>query len=305
MTTINSTTAATLAFEINSIQWLKENMRLLDKPQRHFSAQIIWIMNGRGHYCIDTERYALADNTIYFVPSGRVQQLHARGDLTGYILSFSSDLFLLAIASPCQPVSDELIAGFSRVNVVSVRDKKTENVLTNFLEEMMQELAEHRLLHSEVLAGLLKVFLIYLRRMSLPLKQEISSSKTITLFNAFNSTLDKSILTRRSVADYASDLSVTPSYLTEVVKRFTGLSASQHIQQRKVLEAKRLAIYSGDNMKSIAYKLGFDDVSHFSKFFKNATGINFSDFKKKRDADHPKGSVVGRLDDHSQGLIPG
>lgn len=282
MTTIDSITANAPAFEIHSIQWLKENRDLLNRPQRHFSSQVIWILSGRGHYGIDMERYALVDNTLYFVPSGRVQQLHATGDLTGHVLSFNSDLFQLAVASPSQPVSNELNAVFSRVNVVSVRDKKTETVLTNLLQEMKQELAEHRMLHSEILAGLLKVFLIYLCRMSLPYPKEIESSKMITLFNSFNSSVDKSVLTRRSVADYASDLSVTPSYLTSVVKRFTGLSASQHIQQRKVLEAKRLAIYSGDNMKSIAYRLGFDDVSHFSKFFKNASGVSFSDFKKKQ-----------------------
>ncbi len=272
------------AFEIHSIQWLKENRDLLDKPQRHFSCQIVWVMSGRGHYCIDMERYSLVAGTIYFVPSGRVQRLHADGDLTGYVLSFSSDLFLLAIASPSQVVCDEMVAGFSRVNIVAVRDKKTETMLTHLLQEMMQELGGHRNLRSEILAGLLKVFLIYLHRMFLPLPQEMSSSKMNSLFNDFNSRLDKSFLTKRSVADYARDLSVTPSYLTEVVKRLTGLSASQHIQQRRVLEAKRLAIYSGETMKGIAYKLGFEDVSHFSKFFKNVAGINFSEFKKKRNA---------------------
>jgi AraC family transcriptional activator of pobA len=35
-------------------------------------------------------------------------------------------------------------------------------------------------------------------------------------------------------------------------------------------------------MKEIAYFLGFCDMAHFSKFFKNTTGMNFSDFKKER-----------------------
>jgi AraC family transcriptional activator of pobA len=76
-------------------------------------------------------------------------------------------------------------------------------------------------------------------------------------------------------------ISVTPNYLTEVVKKVTGNSASYHIQQRMVQEAKRLAMYSDANMKDIAYTLGFDDLSHFSKFFKNAAGMNFTEFKKK------------------------
>ncbi len=48
-----------------------------------------------------------------------------------------------------------------------------------------------------------------------------------------------------------------------------------------VQEAKRLAMYSDANMKMVAYALGFEDPSHFSKFFKNAAGLNFSEYKKK------------------------
>jgi len=43
-----------------------------------------------------------------------------------------------------------------------------------------------------------------------------------------------------------------------------------------------MAAYSTVFMKEAAYDLGFNDFSHFSKFFKSTTGINFSDFKKER-----------------------
>ncbi|MCW3111245.1 MAG: helix-turn-helix protein, partial [Segetibacter sp.] len=66
----------------------------------------------------------------------------------------------------------------------------------------------------------------------------------------------------------------------EIVKKTSGTPASDHIKHRIVLEAKRHAAYSDVSMKEIAYSLGFDDVAHFSKYFKNATGINFTDFKK-------------------------
>lgn len=81
-------------------------------------------------------------------------------------------------------------------------------------------------------------------------------------------------------ACYYGLLSVTPNYLNEIVKKTTGRSASHHIRQRIVFEAKRQATYSDSCMKQIGYYLGFDDMAHFSKFFKMVTGINFTDFKK-------------------------
>jgi AraC-like DNA-binding protein len=120
-----------------------------------------------------------------------------------------------------------------------------------------------------------------MKRLSTTIRHEETSSNKMRLFNSFLAKLDKQFKTMKQVAEYANELSVTPSYLTDVVKKVTGFSASYHIQQRMVQEAKRLAMYSDANMKMVAYSLGFDDLSHFSKFFKHAAGINFSEFKKR------------------------
>jgi AraC-like DNA-binding protein len=82
------------------------------------------------------------------------------------------------------------------------------------------------------------------------------------------------------VSDYADDLCVTPNYLNRTVKKTTGYTASHHIQQQIILEAKRQATYFSTSMKRIAYNLGFDNLAHFSKFFKHNCGMNFTDFKR-------------------------
>ena len=49
-----------------------------------------------------------------------------------------------------------------------------------------------------------------------------------------------------------------------------------------MLEAKRLAIFSRDTMRDIARRLGFQDLSYFSRFFKQEAGVNFSvEFRHK------------------------
>jgi AraC-like DNA-binding protein len=93
--------------------------------------------------------------------------------------------------------------------------------------------------------------------------------------------VEQKFITHKKVTEYADHLAVTPNYLNEIVKRASGFPASHHIQQRIVLEAKRHATYSDSSMKEIAYHLGFDDIAHFSKFFKNVVGQSFTDFKKQ------------------------
>jgi AraC-like DNA-binding protein len=52
------------------------------------------------------------------------------------------------------------------------------------------------------------------------------------------------------------------------------------VHQRFILSAKKLALETPLSMKEIAYKLGFEDAAHFSKFFKINAGINFSAYKR-------------------------
>ena len=83
------------------------------------------------------------------------------------------------------------------------------------------------------------------------------------------------------VSDYARELAISANYLNHVMKRFTGFTASHHIQQHTILEAKRRALYLGTSMKETAYSLGFEDLAHFSKFFKKNAGTSFREFKNQ------------------------
>ncbi len=270
-----------LLFEVHTIEWLKKNGRLPDSPCQHGHYQVLWCTRGMGRYCIDLESYLLADNSVFFIPPGRMQQLKADGEIDGYVLSFNANFLFLATVGPGNSLHSELLTGFPKVRVFSLGENRVEGFLTNVVQDMIRELEQHLLLSQEILSGLLNIFLIYMRRMSVSAQQEDAPSRRVDLFNSFCSKVERDFLTKRLVADYASELSVTPNYLSDVVKRVTGFTASYHIQQRMVLEAKRLAMYSDANMKLIAYKLGFDDLSHFSKFFKNVAGVNFSEFRSK------------------------
>ena len=65
-----------------------------------------------------------------------------------------------------------------------------------------------------------------------------------------------------------------------MIKKNTGHSAGYHIRQRIILEVKRMVTFAGAPTKEVAYALGFSDMAHFSRFFKQNAGLNFSDFKK-------------------------
>ena len=266
-------------FESSTLESLNPDGAPSPDPMRRPYYQIVWITKGSGYCTIDLERYRVIDNTIYTIPAGRFYQFEPAGELSGHVISFNTDFLDLSIEGPGRPFFREIGADLRRVNMFSLQ--AVAPALTHLLDDITREYRTHQVLRLEILSGLFKIFLIYMKRQVKTVRQEEASSQCMRLLNNFYAKLDKQYKTMKQVAEYASELSVTPSYLTQVIKKVTGYSASYHIQQRMVQEAKRLAIYSDANMKTVAYSLGFDDLSHFSKFFKNAAGLNFSEFKKR------------------------
>ncbi len=266
-------------FGISTIEPVNLNCEPGTVPVRRPHYQIVWVKKGRGYFSIDLEKYRIKDHAIYTIPPGRFHQIMPDGRISGYVLSFNIDFLYLAMGGSGRPLFGEISSDLNGVNMYfpNPEDRALQNVLT----DISREFNAHRILRLELLSGLFNVFLLYMHRNSTVILQESVSCRSMRLFNSFYAKLDNHFRTRKQVTDYANELFVSPGHLTDVVKKVTGHSASYHIRQRTVQEAKRMLMYNDVNMKMVAYTLGFEDLSHFSKYFKNATGMRFTDFKKK------------------------
>jgi AraC family transcriptional activator of pobA len=92
------------------------------------------------------------------------------------------------------------------------------------------------------------------------------------LVGRFRKLVGTHFLTKRTVADYAALLAVSPNHLNKVVKEVTGKTASGSISEMLVQEAKSLLRYTDNSVAEIAYSLDFSDPASFNRFFKGGTG---------------------------------
>lgn len=77
----------------------------------------------------------------------------------------------------------------------------------------------------------------------------------------------------------ASQLTVSPRYLTDLLKQETGKTALEHIHIFLIDEAKNLLITSNETISETAYKLGFENPPYFSRLFKKKTGLTPVEYK--------------------------
>ncbi|MEH6682708.1 MAG: helix-turn-helix domain-containing protein [Sediminicola sp.] len=82
-----------------------------------------------------------------------------------------------------------------------------------------------------------------------------------------------------SVTYFADKLNLSPTYLTDILKHQTGKNSQEHIHLALVNKAKDMLLGTTMTVSEIAYDLGFEYPSHFSKLFKTKTGKSPSEYR--------------------------
>ncbi|MBE9598536.1 AraC family transcriptional regulator [Pedobacter sp. MC2016-24] len=111
------------------------------------------------------------------------------------------------------------------------------------------------------------------------------SAKTVT---KFNEELDRyvaggllGIKGLPSVNYMAEKLNISPGYLSSMLKLESGKTALEHIHIYLISEAKNRLMGDNQNISEIAYALGFENLSYFSRLFKKEVGLSPNAFKKQ------------------------
>lgn len=106
------------------------------------------------------------------------------------------------------------------------------------------------------------------------------SNEKYDLIRQYNFLVEMNYKQQHQVQFYAAALNRSAKTLSNLFTSCNYKSPLSVIHDRIITEAKRLFYYTDKSNKEVAYELGFEDAAHFSRFFKNLTRQNPSDFKK-------------------------
>lgn len=239
--------------------------------------QILFITKGRGIHEVDFESIAYSENTIIPVAMGQVQQFSDNEQLEGYAIVFRPD-FLVKEDSDYRFLYD-FTAFLHSVQPVGLFANQT---IYTLLEDMIAEQNKEEAFEtSEYQRNLLKNFLIQIER-SKRERIEIPCNDSFSLYLKFRKKLEENVNYKVRVSDICDQLNVSPKQINIAVKLFANTTAKDYIKDRVILEVKRLLVYSTLSVKEIAYEIGFDDPTNFTKYFKNHVNMLPTDYQKNR-----------------------
>jgi len=157
--------------------------------------------------------------------------------------------------------------------VIPVKDEDSLNELKTYASLMQQEFVRLRHQKDLVIRNLLNAFIIAAARLgTCKTNAERLDSSQNKIVQQFKSLTDEHFLNRTQVTEYAEMMYITPGYLNDTIKTATGRTAKQIIDEKRIVEAKRLLFWGEHSVKEIANLLNFDDDSYFNRFFKKHTG---------------------------------
>lgn len=84
-----------------------------------------------------------------------------------------------------------------------------------------------------------------------------------------------------SVKYFADKVFLSPNYFGDVIRKLTGMTASEHIQNKVIDRVKEQLLSSDKTASQIAYELGFQYPQHLSRMFKRITGLTPNEFRQQ------------------------
>lgn len=173
---------------------------------------------------------------------------------------------------------------FFNHNTLSSFQLKKEQIQL-FSEQLQVLNKEHQLLKEdsiELIKAYLNIFLLKAKR-ELKFNKEVSYLRTrvYELTYNFENLIKETKHKYHPIKFYADKLNVSPLYLSECIKKATNKTAKQVIDEYIILEAKSLLKQSTQTIVEIAFILGFEDSSNFTKYFKVRTGLTPKQFQNK------------------------
>lgn len=248
------------------------------RPHRISFFALLIVTKGTGSHQIDLKEYPLKTGTALKIAKGQVHAFQNNPKYEGFLIVFT-EAFVMNYFSKS---SIKLISHFYNYHITTpiAHDTKANAA---FLNQLVQELGtENTFARKNIIASLLDIYLLRLERSANRSQIQNSESKHYLRFIQFKNLVESNYTATRNVKDYAEKIHVSTKLLNQTVKEFTLNTAKSFIDNFVILEAKRAIVSTEKSLKEIAFDIGFDEVTNFTKFFKKKMGVTPKQFRKEQ-----------------------
>lgn len=255
-------------FSIREIHKLMAGKDLVQDTHRHDFFFILALMKGKGEHTIDFTPCKIKNYSVFFMRPGQVHKLLLKAGSVGYVMQFRKDFYLSYDKESHVLLRRAGSKNFMEFNVAAF--KKIFSIMTGIYNESVEKKEKY----SDIIKASIGILLIELIRSQQKSESNTAKSTASNRLEEFYELLDIHISSNKQASKYAEMLNLTPYQLNTITKTALGKTSSELINEQIILESKRYLLSTSNQVKEIAYLLGYEDVSYFIRFFKKHTGVS-------------------------------
>jgi AraC family transcriptional regulator, transcriptional activator of pobA len=226
----------------------------------HDFEELIIISQGSLKHYIDFSAEVVAAPFACYISMGKMHRLEPNKDLRGWVINYKTEFI---------PDSNlNFYSNFFTFTNISLSDctclKRIFSLCEIILAEYRQELVDHTTIR-HLVNGLISMIDIEQRR-DAKIDNEVRIPQIAT-FNNFLRILEDNFRRDEGVSFYAGKMNMSERNLNLICRNNFQKSVSEIIETRKLIEAKRMLLYTDKSVSEIGYELGYNEKSYFTRVF--------------------------------------
>lgn len=263
-------------FYVNTFKEHLKSHSFIEEPHRHDSYLMVFFTNGSGIHEIDFDRFEIKKGSLFVLQPGQMHHWSLSDNIEGFVIIFSQELYNLYFGQ--KKINDYNFYNsiLNRPEVVFETDEFSK--ILPYFDLLTQENSQENKYQLDKMLNLLDCIHIEIARKYNETYSHQTHSYNIKI-SAFEVLLEEHFKTQKMPSFYAEQLHITLKHLNRICNEILQKTATEVIMDRVILEIKRMLTDKQLAVNEIAYAVGYEDYSYFSRVFKKQTGMSPTEFR--------------------------
>lgn len=263
-------------FYVNTFKEHLKSHSFVEEPHRHDSYLMVFFTNGSGIHEIDFDRFEIKKGSLFVLQPGQMHHWSLSEDIEGFVIIFSQGIYNLYFGQKKINEYNFYNSILNKPEVVFETDEFSK--ILPYFDLLTRENNQENKYQLDKMLNLLDCIHIEIARKYNETYSHQTHSYNIKI-SAFEVLLEQHFKTQKLPSFYAEQLHITLKHLNRICNEILQKTATEVIMDRVILEIKRMLTDKQLAVNEVAYKVGYEDYSYFSRVFKKQTGMSPTEFR--------------------------
>lgn len=243
-------------------------------PHYHDFEELIIITKGSLNHFIDFKEEIQHAPFASYISAGKMHRISPEKDLRGWVINYKSEF-----------ISDSILNFYSNFFTFTNIPLTGGSCIERFdsLCRIIQAEYLHEVTDYPTIQHLVKALIAMVeseQKRNIPVDTDVKNSQVIA-FRNFLRILEDNFRRSEGVSFYADKMNMSERNLNLICRNNFDKSVSEIIETRKLIEAKRMLLYTAKSISEIGYELGYNEKSYFTRVFHSRMNLTPSQFREK------------------------